>query len=58
MKLAEIERVASNYQPQGENNGTEEARYVGFIQQGVNEKAAREYRGGLIKSYLELSKRA
>lgn len=56
LKLAEIESVALNYQAQNNNAGTEQARYVGFVQQGVNEKAARRFRGDLIRGYIEQSK--
>jgi hypothetical protein len=55
-ELKVIEDVASTYQAQNDNAGSEESRYVGFIQQGVNERAARSFRGDLIKSYLERSK--
>lgn len=57
-KMKAIEAVASTYQAQNDNAGSQESRYVGFIQQGVNERAARTFRGELIRGYLEQSKLA
>lgn len=51
-KLKEIEDVAVAYQAQDDSAGSEQARYAAFVQQGVNEKFAREFRGNIIRRYL------